>query len=96
MVEIKLFNLSLALLILGFILAFIAVLIPLFSIAVSPREGAGVSVTGSGCVLIMFVPICFGVGEHALPMMVLAVVLAVVVVLLSIFVLRWIYKEIGA
>lgn len=82
------FKAGLALFFIGFALAFAAALVPLFTATLEAGRDRAISVSGGGCVLIMFVPICFGVGEAALPLMVIAVALAVVLTLLGLVGLR--------
>jgi uncharacterized membrane protein len=53
----------------GVLIAFIAAIIPLF-IAVSE----GVHISTGGCILIGFIPICFGSGEYALHMAIIAII----------------------
>ncbi|MCX8185010.1 MAG: hypothetical protein RMI56_02070 [Sulfolobales archaeon] len=95
--SVDLFKVGLALFIAGFTLALIATL----AAAIFPAlqaEGGPTGVSSGGCILIMFVPICFGVGEAALPLMVLAVGLAVVLLIVSLVLLSGIrrtLREIG-
>ncbi len=80
-----LFRLGLYLLLAGFALAFAAaLLIPLA--AALGGQPAGVS--GAGCVLVVFVPICFGIGEAALPLMVAALAAVALLAVLSFVVLK--------
>lgn len=83
----NLFRLGLYLLFAGFALAFVAALLPALAAALG-AGGQPVGVSGAGCVLVMFVPICFGAGEWALPLMVSAAAIAAVLVVLSLVLLR--------
>lgn len=85
--RVGLFKLGLALFLAGFAVACAAVVAPVVWAALAGREGA-VGFSGGGCVLVMFVPICFGVGEVALPLMVLAAVAAAVLVIAGLVIAR--------
>lgn len=80
------FRAGLYLIIAGFVVAFAAALVPLLAVALGGRP-AGVS--GGGCVLVMFVPICFGVGEAALPLMLVSLLAVAVLAILGLAFLRW-------
>lgn len=92
--KIDMFRAGLLLFFIGFALAFVAVTLPLLMVALGVEGGRQVSVSGGGCVLILFVPICFGVGEAALPLMVLATVLAVALVLVGLIGMRTLRRNI--
>jgi len=49
---------------------------------------SGGSFSGGGCVVIFFLPICFGLGEQPLLMVILAMSLAIAIILLSYLLLR--------
>lgn len=85
----RLFKLGLVLVFAGIILAVIAALLPLLLVA--PETG-GVSATGGGCVVVFFVPVCFGVGEQAHVALLLAIALAVVLVVVLLLFNAWITK----
>lgn len=74
----NLFKLGLVLVFAGMILAVVAMFLPLLITAPS-----SISVSSGGCVIVGFIPICFGVGEHALPVILIALVLAIVLVAIS-------------
>jgi uncharacterized membrane protein len=84
---VKLFKLGLVLVFAGVIVAVVAVLLPLLIIT---HETSGVSVTGGGCIIVFFVPICFSVGENAQLALLLAVVLSIVLVVILILFYTWI------
>jgi len=67
---------------LGIILFFIAALLPLLSLA----EGAEVS--GGGCILILFFPVCFGYGKAPSLLMLISVMLAIVLMTFSYLMFR--------
>lgn len=87
------FRTGLLLFFIGFTLALAAGILTML-MAASGIGGEGpVRVSGGGCVLIFFIPICFGVGEAALPLMIIAVVLTVVLALLGLVGLRRVRVE---
>ncbi|MCS7098779.1 MAG: hypothetical protein RMH84_00740 [Sulfolobales archaeon] len=90
--EVDLFKVGLVLFIAGFVAAFAAMLLAIALPMLAAEGGRTTGVSGGGCVLIMFVPICFGVGEGALPLMALAVALAVVLVVVSVLLYRGFYR----
>jgi len=69
---------GIALVFIGMALAFVAALLPVI-LQLSSAEPGSVSIGGGGCIIIFFIPICFGVGEPVLlvPMLALAAVLAI-------------------
>lgn len=81
----NLFKVGLAIVLLGFALAFVAALLPTLGTTILNR---GISFSGGGCVIIMFIPICFGVGEHPLLLITLSAVLAVLLIVISFLILR--------
>jgi len=83
----KLEALGLILIFLGFALAFVAALLPALMAALQPSEG--VQVSGGGCVVILFFPVCFGYGALSGVMLITAIALAVILVALA-FVFYWI------
>ncbi|MCS7112042.1 MAG: hypothetical protein N3D82_01460 [Ignisphaera sp.] len=72
-------KLGFALILVGMIMAFTATIIPLF-IALS---AGNVEVSGGGCIVLFFVPVCFGYGEFALQLIILAIALAIVLAAVS-------------
>jgi uncharacterized membrane protein len=77
----KLARLGLALIAVGVILAFLAALLPLLA------AGAGEAGV-AGCVLVFFVPVCFGVGPLAPYLMVAAMLIALALLLVAYFLFR--------
>jgi uncharacterized membrane protein len=66
----------------GFLLAFIALLlIPILAMGET-------SLSFGGCIVILFFPICFGVGDKPLLLILAAMLLAIVLMILSYFILR--------
>jgi len=84
---VQLEKLGFALILAGFALAFAAVLVAALSVA----QGGAASV--GGCVLILFVPICFGVGSLAPYLLVVVLALALALVALSLLLWRWALGE---
>ncbi len=73
----------------GITLTIIAALLPL--LLLSP-ETSNVNITGGGCIVVFFIPICFGVGEQAQLALLLAVILTLVLVVMLIVFNAWILK----
>jgi len=68
----------------GFLLAFIAMLlIPILAIL-----SGNASLSFSGCIVILFFPICFGVGDKPLLLILVSMLLAIVLMILSYFLLK--------
>ena len=76
-------KLGFVLILAGFALAFATVLVAVFSVARSGATSVG------GCVLIFFVPICFGVGPLAPYFLLAALALTLALVALSFLLLQW-------
>jgi uncharacterized membrane protein len=68
----------------GFLLAFIALLL----IPILAMISGETSLSFGGCIVILFFPICFGVGEKPLLLILAAMLLAIVLMILSYFLLR--------
>jgi len=83
----KLEVLGFILIFLGFALAFVAALLPALMAALQPSEG--VQVSGGGCVVILFFPVCFGYGALSGAMLITVIALAVILVALA-FTFYWI------
>ena len=82
--QVKLAKLGLALVLAGTLLAFVAVLLPLLAAV----AGVHAEVGAAGCVVILFFPVCFGVGPLA-PYLVIAVMLiALALALVAYFLFR--------
>jgi len=97
-------RLGFALIFLGIALAFIAALLPAIAIPLTwplqpgeamptptTRTGGGVG----GCILLFFVPICFGYGVGHLPitLVIVSLILAAVVALIAYFTLRYLVPK---
>ncbi len=80
-------RLGFALILAGFALAFAAALL----VALSAAQGGAAGV--SGCVVVLFFPICFGLGPLALHLLVAALALALALVALSFLLWRWALSE---
>lgn len=91
--RVNLFRVGLLLFLTGFALTIIAALLPLVASLVGGAGGQPSGVSGGGCVLIMFIPICFGFGEAALPMMAIALTMVAVLTLIGLIFLRKVYRE---
>ncbi|MCC6016351.1 MAG: hypothetical protein LM582_04835 [Desulfurococcaceae archaeon] len=76
----------------GFALIFIAVSILSILFMVS---GGVASVSGVGCIVILFIPICFGYGVPSLliPLMIISVVLVIALLIIGYLMLRDIRKN---
>lgn len=84
-----LLKLGFILIFLGFITAFVGVLIPILLTLLEPTKvGIGVG----GCIVVFFIPICFGYGEPAVPMMIIMLVLALALIIVSFLMFRAIRK----
>ncbi|MEM1644735.1 MAG: hypothetical protein QXL96_02495 [Ignisphaera sp.] len=75
----ELTKLGFILITLGFVVMFIAIVIPLLSIILS-GEVENIDISGGGCIVILFIPICFGFGSQTLvqPLIILAAVLTII------------------
>lgn len=81
-----LIRLSILFLLAGFILVFLAVLLPILALGSQATTSSGVA----GCVILFFIPICFGLGESGLiPIMIaLSLVLTLVLLILTFLISR--------
>ena len=71
------------------------VLAPIISMSLAqPMRSSGVKFVGGGCVVIAFVPICFGTGMGWIPVILLAVV-AFAIVLIMYIVVRTLVRGVG-
>ena len=84
-----LLKLGLLLIFAGIIITFLAILLPLL---LTTPESTSTSVTGGGCIMIFFIPICFGIGEQAHLALLLAVILSIILVVILILLHTWILK----
>jgi uncharacterized membrane protein len=81
----RLGTLGFILLIAGVIIAFVSTLIPFIAGLLSGFGGGEVKVTGGGCVVVFFIPICFGYGDPLILILLMAVAIVLVVVSFIIF-----------
>jgi uncharacterized membrane protein len=65
-------------------------LIPLIADLIGGLSGREVKVTGGGCVVVFFIPICFGYGDPLV--LVLLMALAIVLVVVSFIVFKSLVK----
>ena len=77
-------KLGFTLIIVGLFLALMAAIIPLFIIPFTES----IKVSGGGCIVILFIPICFGYGEFSLQLMLLAMILAIALIIVYLVVYR--------
>ena len=82
-----LWKVGLALVLAGFALAVIAALLPLLA---APGAQVGVG----GCIIVLFVPVCFGVGSQALPLLIVAIALSIVLLVVAFIVRRVLAREV--
>jgi len=82
----RLWSIGLALVLAGFALAFAAALA---LVATAPSWGVG------GCVVVLFIPVCFGVGPLAQPLLVATIALAIALVVVSLIAWRIAAKAAG-
>ncbi len=75
-VGLELEKLGFILIVIGIIMVFIAAIAPLFTIITT--NIANVEISGAGCIVLFFIPICFGYGEFALQLIIIAIILAIV------------------
>lgn len=77
-----LYRAGIILIVAGFILLFIAALLPLIVYLLSPATGmGGIEVSGGGCILLFFIPICFGVGSQAILLIIVALIIALILMI---------------
>ncbi|MEM3960233.1 MAG: hypothetical protein QW200_07940 [Ignisphaera sp.] len=89
-----LYKAGIILIIAGFILLFIAALLPLTIYLLSPATGMGsVEIGGGGCILLFFIPICFGVGSQAVLLIIVALILALIAMIFGYIIYRSIRND---
>jgi uncharacterized membrane protein len=81
----RLGTLGFILLIAGVIIAFVSTLIPFIAGLLGGFGGGEVKVTGGGCVVVFFIPICFGYGDSLILILLMAVAIVLVVVSFIVF-----------
>lgn len=77
----NLVKLGFILIFVGIILSIAVILIPILTVVFNIERIEDVSV--GGCVLIFFIPICFGYGTTALHLLIIAIALALLVMIIS-------------
>lgn len=87
----SLLKISIVFLLAGFVLVFLAVLLPILTSVDQATTSSGIA----GCVILFFIPICFGFGESGvLPfMMILSLALTLVLVVFAFLVFRKLTKN---
>lgn len=78
---------------LGVVLVFVGMILAV--IAALLQALGEVSAPSKGNVIICVIPICFGVGEHALPAIVIALVLTIVLIIVSLVFVTYAHRRIG-
>jgi len=73
------------LLIAGVVIAFLSTLIPLIAGLIGGFGGGEVKVTGGGCVVVFFIPICFGYGDPLVLVLLMAAAIVLVVASFIVF-----------
>lgn len=83
-------KLGFTLIIVGMAIVFAAAIAPLLTLLLSGDSVAsrGVDVSGGGCIVLFFIPVCFGFGELALHLIIVAAALAVALAIVSLIVYR--------
>ncbi len=80
---------------LGFIIAFIGIMVIFIAsilLIIPAQQGGGeANVSVGGCVIIFFIPICFGYGEPRI--MILAMILSIVLVIILIILPYILYRK---
>ncbi|MEM3926131.1 MAG: hypothetical protein QXU13_00880 [Desulfurococcaceae archaeon] len=94
----KLYLLGFTLIFIGVILAMVSAFLPLLFTMIDGKatiKGGDIDVKiGAGwCIVVFFIPICFGFGEYATLLMVLVIALAIVLVLTSYLLYRHVKKQ---
>ncbi|MEM1612365.1 MAG: hypothetical protein QXH02_03315 [Desulfurococcaceae archaeon] len=77
---------------LGVVLVFVGMILAV--IATFLQALGGISVSGGGCIVVGFIPVCFGVGEHALPAIMIVLVLAIALVVISLLFMTYAHRRI--
>ena len=86
--QVKLAKLGLALVLAGFVLAFVAALLPLLAAGAARAE-----VGAAGCVVVLFIPVCFGVGPLAPYLVIAAMLITLAFLLITYLFLRAALEE---
>ena len=81
----RLFIIGITLIIIGFIVIIIGSILPALTISSKPSEKTEVGV--GGCIVIMFIPICFGYGKPEIITPLITLSLALVIILVVIYII---------
>lgn len=81
----NLLKLGLAFVFVGMILAVIAVLLQVLG---------DVSAPGEGHIIVCVIPVCFGIGKHALPMIMVVLALTIALIIVSLVFMTYVYRKI--
>ncbi len=93
----NLYKIGFILIVFGIVLLFIASIIPFIIYMLSPPSppsSAGVGV--GGCIVILFIPICFSLGQQAvvIPLLAISIILLVIVMIFGYMIYRETRKHI--
>lgn len=74
---------------LGFVVMFVALILPFLDIIFSGKA-ENIDIGGGGCIVILFIPICFGFGTPSLaqPLIIVAAVLTLAILILGLLMSR--------
>lgn len=81
----NLIKLGFVLITLSFMLIFIVIAIIL---VITMQSITNIDSSIGGCIVILFIPICFGTGTHVLPIIIMAMILSIVVLVISFLISR--------
>ncbi len=91
----NLYRIGIILVLLGITIVFISSILFTLSLAVSPKESTGGNKSNAavaGCIIIFFIPICFGVGSpDILHTVMIMTLLLIIIVFVLLFLLPWLY-----
>lgn len=77
---------------LGFVFVFVGIILAVIAVLLQAlRE---VSTPGEGHVIVCVIPICFGVGKNALPMIMIVLALTIALIIVSLVFMTHMYKRI--
>lgn len=78
----------------GIVLAIIAVVVPPLLLALQQPEQVSTGVGGAGCIVVFFIPICFGFGSQqlVLPLIALAIAVTLIFAVIALLMHRWSIK----
>jgi uncharacterized membrane protein len=89
-------KLGFVLIVAGIVLAVIAVVVPPLLVALQQPEQVATGVSGAGCIVVLFIPICFGFGPQqlVLPLIVLAIAVTIIFAVIALLMYRWSIKAV--